>query len=391
MKMKTIAASMALALTSPVFASNMINTGGFDVTKYCLEDGSPRQTYLVIDSSVIAKQDRNWANDILQTLPPSYLPSEEVGVYYISERGNVSHVFTSCYPNEDALPEGGLLTARPDRVVRDDLPRFTRLVQTGLAEAMKASTHDVPPTFADNVPNKDLARSLFQVSNDIRLNGTPIRLVVYSDGVQNSTDTPLSSLTDTDSAQKAAVELARKHHANFNNATVYFHGINSTGVSNAHMEDFWESYLQASAGHLKSYAAGLPGMNRPEYNMPSISESFSGTLTSQGIETLFSLRVERPKGQSRGEINQAFASLNGHGMLLKGTFDSNGKDIEYKLEIVQHHPDIHFEAGDSLVIKDNGKVASGFIGDLNPSTMLDETNSRFQFDVELTKDSFIRF
>lgn len=389
---KIKSAALLTALCAPqAFASGMINTGGFDAAKYCLSEGAPRQTYLVIDTTSIPNNSASWAQDIMQTLPPSYLPSEEIGIYYLSPNGDMFHVFTTCFPNVNALESGGLLRAAPERVIRDDMPKLTRLMQRGLGEAMQASTHTAQPDYDRTLPEKDLARSLFQVTNDIRLNSTPIRLVVYSDGIQNSSDVALTDLSDSDAAKEAGIVLADKHSANFNNATVYFHGIDSTGVRNAHLAAFWESYLQASAGHLKSFSSNLPGMNRTQYNMLAISDSYSGVIKSQGVETLFKLRIERPEGLSRGEINQAFASINGYGMMLNGSFETKGNKVEYKLEIVQHHSGLDFESGDSIVLTESGQKASGFIGDLNPSTMQADTNNKFQFDLVLEKDNFLMF
>jgi len=384
-------AVLALSITQSTLASGMINTGGYDSAKYCLDKETPRQTYLIIDSESIRNNSADWAHDIMQTLPPSYLPSEKIGIYHIKGDGNISHTFTTCYPNTDMLPKGGLLSASPERVVREDLPKFTRLLQRGLSEAMKASSHSEQPDYSSRIPNKNLARSLFQVSNDIRLNGTPIRLVVYSDGIQNSKNVSFSSLSSTNGAIEAGSSLAKTHKANFNNATVYFHGVNSTGVNNAYLEAFWGNYLQASSGHLKHFSQSLPGMNRPEYNTIAISESYSGDMTSSGIKTLFNIRIERPKSPSRGEVNQAFAAINGHSMLLKGTFETNNKENKYMLEITQAHPDLGFQLGDNIVLTTSGKEASGFIGDLSPSVVNKETNEKFQFPLELVKDSFLRY
>jgi hypothetical protein len=188
------------------------------------------------------------------------MPSEPVTlVKSATESGTVQKRWKACYPDipvaemEKRKQTAGILekltTADPTKQLKEQQAVFKAQMAGALDKVLAENVHE---TAADSSAKKQIVRAL---ENDLARfdarNGA-IRVIVYSDMLENS-----DLINGLSAKPKEAKALADARKLNFQNAVFHVFGSGKSGSNADGLKDFWEALIEGGSGNLADMGSEL--------------------------------------------------------------------------------------------------------------------------------------
>jgi len=237
----------------------------FNISTFC-EVSAPRQTIVYVDDSILIEGQHQWAERLYAKLVANLMPSEPVAVVRLSPgTGRAEEVWKACYPDYTDEQKAGMkgfftnfFDKPPLKVLESQQGVFRQ--QLGVALGKVLSEASRPPAKVqidpDRPPRKQLIRAI--VADEARFDRTrgDIRVIIYSDMIENS-DLGVAWRSSDQDAHNAASRLG----LNLQNAVIYAYGVGASlsqrdsGIDNAKM--FWDSFFRSAGAHLAGFGSDL--------------------------------------------------------------------------------------------------------------------------------------